>query len=53
MFQPTSGPRSSGHQVQDPNYGRLNQPSDPAPPAGPRSMSIQFRPGHSVANKLR
>ncbi|RAR01926.1 5-aminolevulinate synthase [Stemphylium lycopersici] len=37
MFQPTSGPRSSAHQAQDPNYGRLNQPSEPAPPSGPRS----------------
>ncbi|KAF1832793.1 hypothetical protein BDW02DRAFT_410532 [Decorospora gaudefroyi] len=37
MFQPVPGPRSSGHQVQDPNYGRLNQPSEPAPPSGPRS----------------
>ncbi len=37
MFQPTPGPRA-----QDPNYGRLNQPSEPPPPpppppSGPRS----------------
>ncbi|KAF2854260.1 hypothetical protein T440DRAFT_514987 [Plenodomus tracheiphilus IPT5] len=37
MFQPTQGSRPSGHQVQDPNYGRLNQPSEPIPPSGPRS----------------
>ncbi|KAF1940925.1 hypothetical protein EJ02DRAFT_455590 [Clathrospora elynae] len=37
MFQPSQGPRSSGPQVQDPNYGRLNQPAEPAPPSGPRS----------------
>ncbi|USP78541.1 hypothetical protein yc1106_05815 [Curvularia clavata] len=46
MFQPTSGPRSSGHQAQDPNYGRLNQPSEPAPPLGPRGdrSSSQSQP---------
>ncbi|KAI1674637.1 THO complex protein [Pyrenophora tritici-repentis] len=44
MFQPASGPRSSGHQVQDPNYGRLNQPSEPAPPSGPRSDRPHSQP---------
>ncbi|CBY00875.1 hypothetical protein LEMA_P020050.1 [Plenodomus lingam JN3] len=34
MFQPTQGSRPSG---QDPNYGRLNQPSESMPPSGPRS----------------
>ncbi|KAI8940700.1 hypothetical protein NX059_001968 [Plenodomus lindquistii] len=34
MFQPTQGSRPSG---QDPNYGRLNQPSESIPPSGPRS----------------
>lgn len=36
MFQPQPHrtPRSS---AQDPNYGRLNQPADTAPPSGPRS----------------
>jgi THO complex subunit 2 len=33
MFQP----RSSRAPAQDPNYGRLNQPAEPTPPAGPRS----------------
>jgi THO complex subunit 2 len=46
MFEPTTGPRSSVSQVRDPNYGRLNQPSEPAPPSGPRSMSNQ--PNHNV-----
>ncbi|KAH3906630.1 THO complex subunit 2 [Parastagonospora nodorum] len=32
MFQP----RSARSTAQDPNYGRLNQPADPAPPSGPR-----------------
>lgn len=41
MFQPLQGSRSSGYQAQDPNYGRLNQPSDPMPPSGPRSKSIR------------
>ncbi|KAF5854613.1 hypothetical protein GGP41_007460 [Bipolaris sorokiniana] len=46
MFQPNSGSRSSGHQAQDPNYGRLNQPSEPGPPSGPRSdrTSSQSQP---------
>jgi THO complex subunit 2 len=34
MFQAPRPPRSS---AQDPNYGRLNQPSEPTPPSGPRS----------------
>ncbi|KAH9872878.1 hypothetical protein J1614_005272, partial [Plenodomus biglobosus] len=34
MFQPMQGSRPSG---QDPNYGRLNQPSESIPPSGPRS----------------
>ncbi|KAH7390562.1 transcription factor/nuclear export subunit protein 2-domain-containing protein [Pyrenochaeta sp. MPI-SDFR-AT-0127] len=41
MFQPTQGQRSLHHQVQDPNYGRLNQPSDSIPPSGPRSERPQ------------
>lgn len=44
MFQPNSGPRSSGHQAQDPNYGRLNQPSEPGPPLGPRSDRPSSQP---------
>jgi THO complex subunit 2 len=36
MFQPSQSSRSSGNPVQDPNYGRLNQPSEPIP-SGPRS----------------
>ncbi len=42
MFQPTQGPRSSHHQAQDPNYGRLNQPSDSMPPSGPRGEFKSF-----------
>jgi THO complex subunit 2 len=38
MFQPSQAPRSSGNSAQDPNYGRLNQPSEPVP-SGPRSES--------------
>ncbi|KAF1851134.1 uncharacterized protein K460DRAFT_412745 [Cucurbitaria berberidis CBS 394.84] len=41
MFQLAQGPRPSHHQAQDPNYGRLNQPSEPAPPSGPRSERPQ------------
>lgn len=38
MFQPPPrSQRGSGYQAQDPNYGRLNQPSESAPPSGPRS----------------
>ncbi|KAL5119120.1 THO2 plays a role in transcriptional elongation [Pleosporales sp. CAS-2024a] len=42
MFQP----RSSRSTAQDPNYGRLNQPADPAPPSGPRSdrPNVQSQP---------
>lgn len=36
MFQPTQAIRQSSSQAQDPNYGRLNAPSDPTP-SGPRS----------------
>lgn len=36
MFQPTQSSRQSNNQAQDPNYGRLNAPSEPAP-SGPRS----------------
>ena len=37
MFQPSQSSRQSSGQAQDPNYGRLNAPSEPAP-AGPRSI---------------
>ncbi|KAL6706699.1 THO2 plays a role in transcriptional elongation [Coniothyrium glycines] len=37
MFQSSQGPRLAGSQAQDPNYGRLSQPSDSMPPSGPRS----------------
>lgn len=37
VFQSTQGPRPLGYQAQNPNYGRLNQPSDSMPPSGPRS----------------
>ncbi|KAF2630325.1 hypothetical protein BU25DRAFT_362439 [Macroventuria anomochaeta] len=36
MFQPSQSSRQSNSQAQDPNYGRLNAPSEPAP-SGPRS----------------
>jgi THO complex subunit 2 len=36
MFQPSQSSRQSHNQVQDPNYGRLNAPSEPTP-SGPRS----------------
>ena len=36
MFQPSQSSRQSSNQVQDPNYGRLNAPSEPVP-SGPRS----------------
>lgn len=35
MFQPSQSSRQSSSQSQDPNYGRLNAPSEPAP-SGPR-----------------
>lgn len=35
MFQPSQGPRQSNNQAHDPNYGRLNAPSEPVP-SGPR-----------------
>lgn len=38
MFQPSQSSRQSNNQSQDPNYGRLNAPSEPAP-SGPRSKS--------------
>ncbi|CAO2649363.1 Nn.00g067480.m01.CDS01 [Neocucurbitaria sp. VM-36] len=41
MFQPIQGLRSMHHQAQDPNYGRLSQPSDSIPPSGPRSERPQ------------
>ncbi|KAH6622281.1 transcription factor/nuclear export subunit protein 2-domain-containing protein [Boeremia exigua] len=36
MFQPSQSIRQSNNQSQDPNYGRLNAPSEPAP-SGPRN----------------
>jgi THO complex subunit 2 len=39
VFQPLPAPRSVVRQVQDPNYGRLNQPAEATPPSGPRSES--------------
>ncbi|KAH7074426.1 transcription factor/nuclear export subunit protein 2-domain-containing protein [Paraphoma chrysanthemicola] len=45
MFQP---PRPS-RGAQDPNYGRLNQPSESMPPSGPRSDRPQSQPQQSVA----
>ena len=36
MFQPSQSSRQSHNQAQDPNYGRLNAPSEPTP-SGPRS----------------
>ncbi|KAJ8107238.1 hypothetical protein OPT61_g9003 [Boeremia exigua] len=36
MFQPSQSSRQSSSQVQDPNYGRLNAPSEPVP-SGPRN----------------
>lgn len=36
MFQPSQSMRQSNSQAHDPNYGRLNAPSDPTP-SGPRS----------------
>ncbi|KAF9694912.1 hypothetical protein EKO04_007048 [Ascochyta lentis] len=36
MFQPSQSSRQSHMQMQDPNYGRLNAPSEPVP-SGPRS----------------
>ncbi|KAF2657394.1 hypothetical protein K491DRAFT_326071 [Lophiostoma macrostomum CBS 122681] len=49
MFMPSHVPsRASTHQVQDPNYGRLNPPNDTIP-SGPRGMtsSTQHRPTSS------
>ncbi|KAJ4988718.1 THO complex subunit 2 [Stagonosporopsis vannaccii] len=36
MFQPSQSSRQANSQAQDPNYGRLNAPSEPAP-SGPRN----------------
>ncbi|UPX12482.1 THO2 plays a role in transcriptional elongation [Ascochyta rabiei] len=38
MFQPSQSSRQSYVQAQDPNYGRLNAPSEPVP-SGPRGQS--------------
>ncbi|KAF2273825.1 uncharacterized protein EI97DRAFT_444632 [Westerdykella ornata] len=43
MFMSSSGPsRPSGYQAQDPNYGRLNPPSDNVP-SGPRNPHTDRR----------
>lgn len=61
MFQPSQVPRPSGHQVQDPNYGRLNQPSDPipsagpptGPPSGPRSKLVPLHELPTITDSIR
>jgi THO complex subunit 2 len=43
MFQPSQSSRPAAHQAQDPNYGRLNAPTETIP-SGPRSKySIHCR----------
>lgn len=42
MFQPSQSSRQSNNQSQDPNYGRLNAPSEPTP-SGPRSKFLFSR----------
>jgi THO complex subunit 2 len=42
MFQPSQPSRQSNSQAQDPNYGRLNAPSEPAP-SGPRSKNLYLK----------
>lgn len=43
MFQPSQPSRPPMHQTQDPNYGRLNPPSDTVP-SGPRRESQGHTP---------
>ncbi|PSN70904.1 hypothetical protein BS50DRAFT_545884 [Corynespora cassiicola Philippines] len=49
MFQPTQSSRGPSHQAQDPNYGRLNQPSETIP-SGPRSKTSGRRSKYHIAN---
>ncbi|KAF2114790.1 transcription factor/nuclear export subunit protein 2-domain-containing protein [Lophiotrema nucula] len=42
MFQPPHLSRPSAYQTQDPNYGRLNRPTENAP-SGPRGKTINSR----------
>jgi THO complex subunit 2 len=52
IFQPPQPSRSSSRQNQDPNYGRLNQPSEAMPPSGPRSESSRM-PEAQAHNLIR
>ncbi|KAF2263915.1 hypothetical protein CC78DRAFT_544615 [Lojkania enalia] len=39
MFQPSHTSRAPAYQTQDPNYGRLNPPTESSIPSGPRGHS--------------
>lgn len=51
MFMPAGGhSRPPPHQSQDPNYGRLNPPSDSIP-SGPRSKTASARTSETTVDK--